>query len=207
MDAECQRWAFAATRDGKIEFAAKEDRNCMLADGRAFWSCEEKAPEAVRAAIREAVMARTKEPEVDPIFEAIETHRSLAQAYNAAIEQGCRLENELPKERRRSQVGFGELVESDDPRWIANEQAVLDLNEKMDHAACQMLDILPTTMNGVRALLGYATEIDRLDESGFGWPTDLMDEKVVKPRLGGHSWWFFMADNLANALARIPSGS
>lgn len=143
----------------------------------------------------------------DPIFSAIEAHRSVANAYTAACAENCRLEEELPQDQRRSMVcGYeARIVESDDPRWIANENAVASLSDEMDQAACDMLDVVPTTIEGVRALLSYAAAVERGDESGGAWPDDLRDEEIVKPRIGGHPWWFFMANNLANALAQIEA--
>ena len=46
-----------------------------------------------------------------------------------------------------------EIVESDDPRWIAAERETLRAIDVMDDRACDLLDIKPTTIAGLLGLL------------------------------------------------------
>jgi hypothetical protein len=47
-----------------------------------------------------------------------------------------------------------------------------------------------------------ATNGEHVD--GYAWPDELEDE-TLRPRTGGYPWWFFMARNLASALAEIEA--
>jgi hypothetical protein len=60
----------------------------------------------------------------DPILAAIEKHRSATAAYGDAVSRNFSLEEELPQDRRKSDVTHCEskIVETDDPRWIASEK-------------------------------------------------------------------------------------
>lgn len=59
MDEHGHRWAFAANRAGELVHAFREDRGCVLEDGRAFWSAMEEPNSDVREAVRAAVLAQT----------------------------------------------------------------------------------------------------------------------------------------------------
>jgi hypothetical protein len=58
----------------------------------------------------------------DPIFAAIEKHRSAALAFLAAANENLRLGEELPKDQRRSSVTSRPSFGS---RWLAGRQAKL----------------------------------------------------------------------------------
>ncbi len=62
----------------------------------------------------------------DPIFAAIDAHRAAVDARNSIIGVHSILEDELPRDKRRSSVICFEedIVETDDPRWIDAERGV-----------------------------------------------------------------------------------
>jgi hypothetical protein len=144
----------------------------------------------------------------DPIFAAIEKHRSAALAFLAAADENCRLQEELPRDRQRSRVTCYEtvIVEGDDLRWIASERTTVAHADEMDEAAHELLDVTPNTIAGVQALLRYAAgsrgrRRNRLRVAGGGGGRNA---EAAHRRL---PMGFFMARNLASALAKIEAAN
>jgi hypothetical protein len=131
----------------------------------------------------------------DPIFEAIEGHRAAYVAFSAELDRQCALEKELPKERRKSSIDAWEtkIVETDDPRWIDAEKAVRQASEAETDAAIKLVDVRPCTTAGILALLEYVLLCER---RGDEWPNGLADDDDK-----GRSWYYFMIENVAAALA------
>jgi hypothetical protein len=112
----------------------------------------------------------------------------------AIIEAHNALETELPNDKRRSIVTVcsEEIVATDDPRWIDCQRAVLRAWEAQDDAAVSLLNIRPTTLAGVTALLRYAVEANVDDQV---WPAELLTDDGRQ-----RSWHQFLAENVAAAL-------
>ena len=77
--------------------------------------------------------------DLDPIFAAIDAHRRAEAEFSAAVGRLSDLENELPEERRRSEIKMGVLaiVLQDDPLWIQLQRTVLAASKIADEAATQ----------------------------------------------------------------------
>ncbi len=135
----------------------------------------------------------------DPIFAAIEAHRKAVVEYNDCITEHSRLEQELPEDRRQSSVtAHGEdIVETDDPRWIAAEFAVSEKHDAADDAAYRLLEVSPTTLGGASALLKYFTEAD---VDGFLFP-EKADPEETNPF--GRRFAHGLTSHVADALAKI----
>ncbi|WOH53828.1 hypothetical protein [Bradyrhizobium sp. sBnM-33] len=80
----------------------------------------------------------------DPILEAIETHKATSAKLVSWVDRYGRLEDELPAERRRSDISNEEIVETDDPRWIEGEREVGLAWNAETAAAWALLEALPT---------------------------------------------------------------
>jgi hypothetical protein len=95
--------------------------------------------------------------EADPIFAAIEAHRTAIVAHGDAVSAESALEQGLPADRTRSRVRAWEetIVEGDDPRWVAAVRTRWNASELMDDAGIDLLNTEPTTVAGVGALLRY----------------------------------------------------
>jgi hypothetical protein len=78
--------------------------------------------------------------EPDPIFAAIEAHRSAYSSYTQCVTNELALEEELPADKRRSSFTAWKrvIVESDDPRWIAAERGTMEGIEAADRAAISL---------------------------------------------------------------------
>jgi hypothetical protein len=96
----------------------------------------------------------------DPIFAVIAAHKLAERAHSDAVLAQSRLEDELPSEKRRSFVYATEeeIVETDDPRWIAAARAVAEASNHLDDSAMAMLNGRPTTLAGMSALFRYVSE-------------------------------------------------
>ena len=136
----------------------------------------------------------------DPILEAIEAHKAARAIWIANVYRHSDLENELPREKRRSSVDAWEkkIVETNDPRWIECERAVTETSDAEIDAACVLVSIIPTTQAGVVALLQYALHADT---DGEGWPRDLVSDDGTKAR----SWHNFLIENVTAALTDLVS--
>ena len=130
----------------------------------------------------------------DPIYAAIEAHRAATAGISAIHEAQTILETELPEELRRSSISaWGEeIAETDDPRWIDCERAVLSAFYAQDDAAEELVNVSPTTLTGITALLRYVVEADT---DNIGFPVDLVDDDGNQ-----RSWHCFLAENLAAAI-------
>jgi hypothetical protein len=127
----------------------------------------------------------------DPIFEAIEAHKAARVAAESILDVHTMLEKELPRERRRSDINVWEekIVETDDPRWIECERAVMRAWEAEDNAAIDLVCIKPTTRAGFLALLDHAVDYDT---DGHGWPRELQSDDGKRTR----DWHQFLLENL-----------
>jgi hypothetical protein len=127
----------------------------------------------------------------DPIFEAIEVHKAARRAAASVFDVHTMLEKELPRERRCSDVNVWEekIVETDDPRWIECERAVMKAWEAEDNAAIDLVCIQPTTRAGFLALLDHAVAYDT---DGHGWPRGLQSDDGKRTR----DWHQFLLENL-----------
>ena len=105
----------------------------------------------------------------DPIYAAIEAHKTARAAFEASVSRHSALDRELPIEKGRSRISAWEetIVETDDPRWIECERTLTRCMDAESDAACVLVSILSTTMAGVVALLRYAVDADT---DGEGWP-------------------------------------
>jgi hypothetical protein len=96
----------------------------------------------------------------DPIYAAIERHRIAEREYGDVLTAQGKLEMELPKELQQSNIDVsGEhIVETDDPRWIAIEHLSWGACEKTVECSSGLMEIRPTTLEGLKALLRYVTD-------------------------------------------------
>jgi hypothetical protein len=113
----------------------------------------------------------------DPIFAAIEAHQRAWAEYC----QKCSAIDDADTEPNR------ELVR---------------LDQAVDDAAGGLLDVMPTTIGGVSALLTYAADHAC---GGNTWPEGYVDEnpKTAWDRVHGVSWEVFLHKSLARALPKI----
>jgi hypothetical protein len=137
---------------------------------------------------------------VDPILEAIEAHKAARATWLEWVYRHMDLEDELPEEKRRSNIDVWEeiIIVADDPRWIEAERESRRASDLETDAAVVLLNVQPTTQAGILALLKYAVEADT---DGEGWPRDLISDGGKLRR----SWHYFLIEGVAEALAGMVS--
>jgi hypothetical protein len=137
--------------------------------------------------------------EPDPIFAAIEAHKTALARLDAAHETYNGLELGLPGDKRRTVMCFldDEVNEGDDPRWIENQREVLRGHDACEDQACNLVNVLPTTMAGIVALLKYANEADFQTN---GW-SSMLAEDEGKGKL--RSWHYFLIELVVEALSDL----
>lgn len=119
--------------------------------------------------------------EADPIFAAIQSHRSAVAARDAFFDERSGFEATLPE---------------GDPKWAQIDQADEDAYEVEETAACEMLNVEPTTLEGVTAILAYTVEVLK---RGCAFSRFLGDDG--KP----NSFEYFLMSNSAEALAKLSA--
>jgi hypothetical protein len=100
-------------------------------------------------------------PGDDPIYSAIERHKAAVQAFSDILTEQGKLETALPKERCQSDVH--DVVETDDPLWIANQRAVDEVGDRVWECALALLDVRPTTTAGMVNLFRHVASGDGAD--------------------------------------------
>lgn len=166
----------------------------LIPDRRAFLA--QAAGSLVFAATAGTAMGAT----TDPIFAAIENHKAAYKNVSALVSEHSRLEKLLPRDNRQSSIDAWEekIVETDDPRWIECERAVIRSFDAETDAACILVSICPTTIAGIIALLRYA---NAADADGEAWPRELASDDGTKTR----SWHYFLIEVIAEALPGMVS--
>ena len=136
----------------------------------------------------------------DPIYAAIDAHKTAKAAFEGITIESAHLEETLPCELRQSCIDPEPdgvlIVETDDARWIENTRAYQRLSDAETDAAIALVNTAPVTVDGLVALLEYATAADT---DGYGWPAVLQDDEGTKTR----SWQFFLIKSTADALSKL----
>jgi hypothetical protein len=125
----------------------------------------------------------------DPIFVAIEAHKAAFARVIAAIDVEQAIEAAIPTDMRLQ-------VHETDERWLESGKAVDAAWDAEGDAAIELVNVYPTNMAGVMALLNYAISADR---DGEMWPPDL----VAHDGESAGSWHNFLIRNLAEILPDI----
>jgi hypothetical protein len=135
----------------------------------------------------------------DPIFAAIEAHRTAVADHAAAVQIECDLDETLPEDKRRSvlTVWEEEIVETDDPRWPAAIHSRTDTSIAADDAAMALLEVKPTTVAGASALLKYVEVQD-----DYLFPDNLVDDDGK-----GTSFGRAIAGHVGEVLSRMSQSA
>jgi hypothetical protein len=122
----------------------------------------------------------------------------VAAARYATIDEHGRIEGSLPRDKRRSSVTIWgeEIFETDAPEWIAGERAVLAAFDADEQATCELSNVIPTTLQGIAALLAYATQVLKRGDVFCHLADD--DESEA-------SFEFFLMRNCSKALSNISA--
>jgi hypothetical protein len=142
--------------------------------------------------------AATPQGVPDPILAAIEAHKAAFADVIKILDRHTALERELPVEKCRSYATLeSEVIQTDDdPRWIECERAVIRAWLAEGEAAIELVNIRPTTLVGLTALLQHAVVAD---PDGETWPRGLISDDGKRTR----SWHHFLIENVAAVLPEL----
>ncbi len=96
---------------------------------------------------------------IDPMLAAIERHRAAALSWMKTLSVEDALERSIPEDRRKSYTTYDrhdpEVGRDDDPRWTEYQGRYWQWSDAMEDAAIEFVDLVPTSMAGVIAMLTY----------------------------------------------------
>jgi len=139
-------------------------------------------------ATRNLARARPELTEQDPIYAAIDRVRAAYAELDAACSECEQLEKALPPTKRQSNNFNGELsiALDDDERWIAYSRRHRAASDGLDVQSIALLDVQPTTLAGLSALLRFAFEFE--GERGIEWPDTVEGFVPNKPKDWSTTW-------------------
>lgn len=146
----------------------------------------------------------------DPIFTLIADHKVAQAELQAACGLLGDLEETIPEDRQKGETRCFEvqIVETDDPRWTAANIRYNASVIKADEIALEMINVAPTSLAGVQAMMLYAAEFV---EAGNLWPDgsqieDEDEDKNGKSRLvHRRDWNYYLLRNLAEAAGKLAA--
>jgi hypothetical protein len=173
----------------------------------------EQIKEVANGRATELRIAKSTDP-VDPILAAIEAHKQAYDAHSASFEDQSELEKVLPAELRRSEydqdIDGVKVVDADDPRWISHEIRKEKLCRAERECELQLVNVVPTTLEGIVALLAYCSS---MEEKGHSWPSTLVDEDYdedapLKDQIKKtHSWHYYLHANIEECLRSLANAA
>jgi hypothetical protein len=151
----------------------------------------------IGTAVNVAALAATRPAAAasDPIYAAIEAHRVAAADTNAAQSRMSDFEDEI---QAKGRLRRDDRLEEERRRGEEIETAIEEAHHVEQVAAYALLDVRPTTMAGVIALLNYACEHDDATY-GLGWPENIGCEGSLDTR----TWQYFLIANVAEILPQL----
>lgn len=158
---------------------------------------------ALGVALPLPVSAGSPERVPDPILATIERHRRAYRDWMDSYGED-ELEDLIPEARMQSSLCKALYrdpdwkIEGDDPRWIAHIENACRTSAEHDEASIALVSFDTITVAGAAALLDYVKDHDAKDWES--WP------ELEDPETGRlHSWHYFLAANLADAMRKISA--
>lgn len=108
----------------------------------------------------------------DPAFAAIQAHIDAMNAFSRAVERDCRLQDDLPHERRTWHPIHGQENRrapsgcQDAPEWIASQIHYWKMIRADNASLRKFLRCKPTTLEGALAMLEHAGSMPYPEERG-----------------------------------------
>lgn len=135
---------------------------------------------------------------IDPVFAVLEALEVAWASYSATTHEVMRLDEILPDNLTRSR-NSDDMVSGDDPNYIAAVLADSAAGEEWDRLTVELLNVKPTTLQGVVAVLQWVDNHEQR-EKGWGAWTPVQDDDVF-----GEDWNIHFHHYLAAALVQITS--
>ena len=128
----------------------------------------------------------------DPIFAAIDRHKTAYAEFERVVHLEGQLRDTIPAERRTryhvSDRYNAEMIANDDPTWSKHQDMWFASSEAADDRAMNLLNIAPTSMVGVAALLDYAAAFEKNGAELFGEVTEEGSDDPLDGRIALMQW-------------------
>lgn len=151
-----------------------------------------------------ATLGGAQSNETDPVFAAIDAHRSAWDSLVTILREQNILEERLPHTSRKWWASVHTPTPpvdcQDDPEWIAVQQRVGAANDAVSETEFALANAKPTTPTGAAALLKYAADFER----HTGTLGDYQDDNAPDESQP-LSAFVFIAENAAKAIGGAQS--
>jgi ABC-type phosphate/phosphonate transport system substrate-binding protein len=128
----------------------------------------------------------------DPIFAAIDRHKTAYAEFVRVVRLEEKLHETIPAERRtRYHVEDrynSEMIANEDPAWTKYQDAWFATNDAADERAIDLLNVAPTSIAGVAALLDYVATFEKNGEELFGSVAEEGTDKLLDGRIASMQW-------------------
>lgn len=128
----------------------------------------------------------------DPIFAAIERHKTAYAEFERVVRLGGQLWDTIPAElRTRYHINDrdnAEMIANDDPAWTKYQDAWFSACDAADDQALDLLHIAPTSTAGVAALLDYAAAFEKNGAELLGEVTEEGSDDPLDGRIALMQW-------------------
>jgi hypothetical protein len=131
----------------------------------------------------------------DPIFAAIEAHRRTTDRWMVHVRRDWELQDQK--------------IEFDDPRRVAIEQKMTVAADVEHEASVKLVDVEPTSLAGVIALLSYFAE-NEVKDGGSGSPfPDMLydDDDPAINKDWGAPYSYFLTRTVTRALRKLTAAA
>jgi hypothetical protein len=133
---------------------------------------------SANALIESAACTQIAADTADPIFATIQRHKDLYAAFEAAVHARNEREEVLTPEKHSWSWSVDDRVPPNDPnldpQYLALDIRAGELSEEHADACRALLDVQPTTLQGVAAMLRYAYEVVAAGDDWDGYLGSLL---------------------------------
>ena len=139
----------------------------------------------------------------DPIFAAIEHHKTAYAEFERIVHLEGQLWDTIPAERRTryhvSDRYNAEMIANDDPTWSKHQDMWFASSYAADDRALDLLNVAPTSIAGVAALLDYAAAFEKNGAELFGEVTEKGSDDPLDGRIALMQWCAYCLQEIALA--------
>jgi hypothetical protein len=128
----------------------------------------------------------------DPIFAAIDRHKIAYAEFVRVVRLEEKLQETIPAARRtRYHVQDrynAAMIANEDPAWTKYQDAYFATCDAADNSAIDLLNIAPTSIAGVAALLDYVAAFEKNGEELFGSVAEEGTDELLDGRIASMQW-------------------
>jgi hypothetical protein len=162
---------------------------------------------ATSTVVAAPVLALSHVANLDPVFAAIEAHREASTEWLRHVKIEGELDAIIPIEKMQNYSvddrDNPEVGKDDDPRWTAAHKEYWAASDRLDDASLALIDVVPSSVAGVTALLDYCAETQAKMEGSLLPDTLEDDDDSAVSKSFGAPYLYFVCRNAVVALRRL----